>query len=58
MTGNDAWFTASLTSANNKKQVAITGVQKNTTGAARKGTVVLQRDGGGESVTLTINQLP
>ena len=58
MTRNDAWFTASLTSANNKKQVAITGVQKNTTGAARKGTVVLQRDGGGESVTLTINQLP
>ena len=58
MTKSDSWFTASLASANNKKQVAITGMQKNTTGAARRGTVVLQRQGVGDSVTLTIHQLP
>ena len=57
MTASDAWFTASLASANNKKQVAITGVQKNSSGSARKATVTLKRDKG-ESAVLTITQLP
>jgi hypothetical protein len=57
LTKSDSWFSASLVSANNKKQVAITGVQKNATGSARKATVVLKREKG-ESVALTIDQLP
>jgi hypothetical protein len=57
MTASDAWFTASLASANNKKQIAITGVQKNASGSARTATVTLKREKGGSAV-LTITQLP
>ena len=55
---NVGWFKASLVAADNKKQVAITGVQPNTTGNLRTGIVTLKRVDAGDSVALTINQLP
>lgn len=55
---NVTWLTASLASVDNKKQVAITGVQKNETGVARTGIVTLTRSGTTDTVELTITQLP